>query len=99
MHVPGLGTKTGSTVLFSTTARFCDIRQRRNCSFLTSSHCYNKLNDLIVESLVRDGSHIFNDIHSWGYMEVSSETSDTPICIRDHIAIYIYTCRRLMCLI
>ena len=36
-HVPGLGTRVGSTLLFSTTARFCDIKQRRNCSFLTSS--------------------------------------------------------------
>ena len=32
----GLGTRKGSTLLFSTTARFCDIKQRRNCSFLTS---------------------------------------------------------------
>ena len=36
-QVPGLDTRTGSTLLFSTTARFCDIKQRRNCSFLTSS--------------------------------------------------------------
>ena len=36
-HVPGLGTRAGSTLLFSTTARFCDIKKRRNCSFLTSS--------------------------------------------------------------
>ena len=28
---------TGSTLLFSTTVRFCDIKQRQNCSFLTSS--------------------------------------------------------------
>ena len=35
--VPGLGTRAGSTLLFSTTTRFCDIKQRRNCSFLTSS--------------------------------------------------------------
>ena len=36
-HVPGLGTRTGSTLLFSATARFYDIKRRRNCSFLTSS--------------------------------------------------------------
>ena len=36
-HVPGLGTRADSTLLFSTTTRFCDIKQRRNCSFLTSS--------------------------------------------------------------
>ena len=32
----GLGTRTGSTVLFSTTARFCDIKQRRNYSLSSS---------------------------------------------------------------
>ena len=26
-HVPGLGTRTGSTLLFSTTVRFCAIKQ------------------------------------------------------------------------
>ena len=31
-NVPGPGTRMGSTLLFSTTARFCDIKQRRNCS-------------------------------------------------------------------
>ena len=34
--VPRLGTRTGSTLLFSTTTRFCDIKQKRNYSFLTS---------------------------------------------------------------
>ena len=36
-HVQGLGTRAGSTLLFFTTARIWDIKQRRNCSFLTSS--------------------------------------------------------------
>ena len=34
--VPRLGTRTGSTLLFSTTTRFCDMKQKRNYSFLTS---------------------------------------------------------------
>ena len=34
-HILGLGTRAGSTHLFSTTVRFCDIKQRQNCSFLT----------------------------------------------------------------
>ena len=34
--VPRLGTRTGSTLLFSTTTRFCDVKQKRNYSFLTS---------------------------------------------------------------
>ena len=33
--VPRLGTRTGSTLLFSTTTRFCDVKQKRNYSFLT----------------------------------------------------------------
>ena len=33
--VPGLGTRTDSTLLFSTTARFYDMKQKRNCSFFT----------------------------------------------------------------
>ena len=36
-HVPGLGTRTGSTLLFSTTTQFYDIKQKLNCSFLISS--------------------------------------------------------------
>ena len=34
--VPRLGTRTGSTLLFSTTTRFCDMKQKQNYSFLTS---------------------------------------------------------------
>ena len=36
-HVPGLGTRAGSTLLFSTTARFCVIKQDEAAHFLTSS--------------------------------------------------------------
>ena len=32
-HVPGLGTRAGSTLLFSTTARFCDIKQDETAHF------------------------------------------------------------------
>ena len=32
-HVPGLGMRMGSTLLFSTTVWFCYIKLRRNCSF------------------------------------------------------------------
>ena len=38
-----------STLLFSTTARFCDIKQQRNCSytvFVLLFDSNNKLNDL-----------------------------------------------------
>ena len=68
-----------ATLLFS---RFCDIKQRRNCSFLTSSSIAItiKLNDPIVGSLVRDGSRIFNEIHSRGQILYGSfETSCNKI--------------------
>ena len=32
-HVSGLGTRAGSTLLFSTTARFCDIKQDETAHF------------------------------------------------------------------
>ena len=41
----------GHTLLFSTTARFCDIKQQRNCSytvFVLWFDSNNKLNDLIL---------------------------------------------------
>ena len=65
-HVPGLGTRMGSTQF----------------------DCYNKLNDLIIGSLVRDGSRIFNEIHSRGQIlyGISSETSDSlSSCTHTHI--------------
>ena len=40
-----------STLLFSTTARFCDIKQQRNCSYTVFVFFFdsnNKLNDLIL---------------------------------------------------
>ena len=32
-HVPGLGTRMGSTLLFSTTTRFCDIKKDETAHF------------------------------------------------------------------
>ena len=32
-HVPGLGTRAGSTLFFSTTARFCDINKDETARF------------------------------------------------------------------
>ena len=77
--VPGLGTRTDSTLLFSTTTRFCDIKQRRNCSFLTSS-------SIVITSLTIRSSGVLLEtgrvfvmrfiVGVKSYMEVSSETSD-----------------------
>ena len=73
-HVPGLGTRAGSTLLFSTTARFCDKKktQTKLVIFDFKFDCYNKLN---VGSLVRDGSRIFNEFIV-GIKSYISETSD-----------------------
>ena len=65
--VPRLGTRTGSTLLFSTTTRFSDMKQKRNYSFLTS-RSIAKTSYTIRSSggVVTDGSRFFNDIHSRG---------------------------------
>ena len=87
--VPGLGTRTDSTLLFSTTTRFCDIKQRRNCSFLTSSSI--AITSLTIRSsgvLLETGRgrvfvmRVIVGVKS--YMEVSSETSDNYV-IGKHI--------------
>ena len=65
-HVPGLGTRAGSTLLFSTTARFCDIKQKRNCSFFTSSSI--AITSLTIRSsgVMLETVRVFNEIHSRG---------------------------------
>ena len=78
-HVPRLGTRAGSTLLFSTTTRFCDIKQGRNCSFLTSSSI--AITSLTIRSsgvLLETGRVFFMRfiVGVISYMEVSSETSD-----------------------
>ena len=79
MHcLSGLGTRVDSTLLFSTTARFCDIKQQRNCSFLSSRLIQT------TGSLVINESRVFNDfiVKVKSYMEVFSET---PIWINHPI--------------
>ena len=78
--VPGLGTRTDSTLLFSTTTRFCDIKQRRNCSFLTYSSI--AITSLTIRSsgVLLETGRVFLMRFIVGvksYMEVSSETSDS----------------------
>ena len=81
-HVPGLGTRAGSTLLFSTTPRFYDIKQRRNCSFLTSRSI--AITSLMIRSsgILLETGHVFLMKFIVGvksYMEVSSETSDMNV--------------------
>ena len=78
-HVPGLGTRAGSILLFSTTTRFCDIKQRRNCSFLTSSSIAITSVTVRSSGVLLETGHVFLMRFIVGvnsYMEVSSETSD-----------------------
>ena len=81
-HVPGLGTRAGSTLLFSTTARFYDIKQRLDCSFLTSKSI--AITSLTIRSsgvLLETGCVFLMRFIVWvkSYMEVSSETSDMNV--------------------
>ena len=49
-------------VLFSTTTRFCDIKQTRNCLYVAFLYDDdNKVSHPLVRSLVRSGSRFFND--------------------------------------
>ena len=77
--VPRLGTRTGSTLLFSITTRFCDMKQKQNYSFLTLDRllkqatrsdrrecCYKRVAFFLMTFIVGVKS----------YMEVSNETSD-----------------------
>ena len=75
--VPRLGTRTGSTLLFSTTTRFCDMKQKRNYSFLTSRSIAKT--SYTIRLLLQTGRVFFNDfiVGVKSYMEVSNETSDS----------------------
>ena len=78
-HVPGLGTRAGSTLLFSTTAGFCDIKQRRNCSFLTSSSIAITSFTIRSSGVLLETGRVFLMrfiVVVKSYMEVSSKTSD-----------------------
>ena len=79
--VPRLGTRTGSTLLFSTTTRFSDMKQKRNYSFLTS-RSIAKTSYTIRSSgvLLQTGRVLMTFIVGVkSYMEVSNETSDIHV--------------------
>ena len=61
--VPGLGTRTGSTLLFSTTARFCDMKHDEITHFrlLVRLRQLAKRSDRQETILVINGSRVFND--------------------------------------
>ena len=78
--VPRLGTRTGSTLLFSTTTRFSDMKQKRNYSFLTSRSIAKTSYTIRSSGVLLQTGRVFLMTFIVGvksYMEVSNETSDT----------------------
>ena len=77
--VPRLGTRTGSTLLFSTTTRFSDMKQKRNYSFLTSRSIAKTSYTTRSSGVLLQTGRVFLMTFIVGvksYMEVSNETSD-----------------------
>ena len=77
--VPRLGTRTGSTLLFSTTKRFSDMKQKRNYSFLTSRLIAKTSYMIRSSGVLLQTGRVFLMTFIVGvksYMEVSNETSD-----------------------
>eukprot|EP00731_Ephydatia_muelleri_P006275 Em0003g523a len=84
--VPRLGTRTGSTLLFSTTTRFCDMKQKRNYSFLTSRSIAKTSYTIRSSGVLLQTGRVFLMTFIVGvksYMEVSNETSDKWNVLRD----------------
>ena len=78
--VPRLGTRTGSTLLFSTTTWFCDMKQKRNYSFLTSKSIAKTSYTIRSSGVLLQTGRVFLMTYIVGvksYMEVSNETSDS----------------------
>ena len=77
--VPRLGTRTGSTLLFSTTTRFSDMKQKRNYSFLTSRSIAKTSYTIRSSGVLLQTGRVFLMTFIFvvkSYMEVSNETSD-----------------------
>ena len=77
--VPRLGTRTGGTLLFSTTTRFCDMKQKRNYSLLTSRSIAITSYTIRSSGVLLQTGRVFLMTFIVGvksYMEVSNETSD-----------------------
>ena len=77
--VPRLGTRTGSTLMFSTTTRFCDMKQKQNYSFLTSRSIAKTSYTIRSSGVLLQTGRVFLMtfiVRVKSYMEVSNETSD-----------------------
>ena len=86
--VPRLGTRTGRTLLFSTTTRFCDMKQKQNYSFLTSRSIAKTSYTIRSSGVLLQTGRVFLMTFIVGvksYMEVSNETSDMWNSLPQHI--------------
>ena len=97
--VPRLGTRTGSTLLFSTTTRFSDMKQKRNYSFLTSRSIAKTSYTIRSSGVLLQTGRVFLMtfiVVVKSYMEVSNETSDFSNVIwstdpKVHASCYMYS--------
>ena len=79
-RIPRLGTRTGSTLLFSATTRFCDMKQERKYSFLTSRSIAKTRCTIRSSGVLLQTGRVFLMtfmVVVKSYMEVSNETSET----------------------
>ena len=79
-RIPRLGTRTGSTLLFSATTRFCDMKQERKYSFLTSRSIAKTRCTIRSSGVLLQTGRVFLMtfmVVVKSYMEVSNETSDS----------------------
>ena len=77
--VPRLGTRTGSTLLFSTTTLFSDMKQKRNYSLLTSRSIAKTSYTIRSSGVLLQTGRVFLMtfiVVVKSYVEVSNETSD-----------------------
>ena len=82
--VPRLGTRTGITLLFSATTRICDMKQKRNYSFLTSRSIAKTSYTIRSSGVLLQTGRVFLMTFIVGvksYMEVCNETSDSVVLI------------------
>ena len=87
--VPRLGTRTGSTLLFSTTTRFSDMKQKRNYSFLTSRSISKTSYTIRSSGVLLQTGRVFLMtfiVVVKSYMEVSNETSDKVLVMVNYTA-------------
>ena len=81
----------GSTLLFSATTRFCDMKQEQKYSFLTSRSIAKTRCTIQSSGVLLQTSRVFLMtfmVVVKSYMEVSNETSDTDLFVMPYLCVY-----------